>query len=209
MKLYFVRHGSTKINQAACFNGSRSDSPLTADGKQAAAALGEELQQIEFAHCYSSPQQRALTTAKLVMEQNTATVSPQLTIIPQLREMDLGQWDGTPVSQHQHEAVFFNYYHHPAQFAAEKIGAESYSALVRRGQLALKKIIFANQRQLATANLLVVSHGLLLTTLLKSLQKVPLDDFRQDGLIPTASVTIMQTFDGRNFETLKWGAAAV
>lgn len=207
MKLYFVRHGLTKINQAACFNGGQSDSPLTTDGKKAALSLGKQLQQVKFANCYSSPQQRALTTAELVMSQNKVTPATTPIIVPQLREMNLGEWDGTPISQHQHEAAFNDYFQHPARFPAEKIGAESYVALVRRGQLGLKKILFANQRQLRTANLLIVSHGLLLTALIKSLQNVALDDFRRDGLVPTASVTIVQTFDGKKFETLEWGVS--
>ncbi|MFT9357195.1 MAG: histidine phosphatase family protein [Liquorilactobacillus nagelii] len=54
---------------------------------------------------------------------------------------------------------------------------------------------------------MIVSHGLLLTALIKSLQNVALDDFRRDGLVPTASVTIVQTFDGKKFETLEWGVS--
>lgn len=42
-KFYFVRHGQTETNLARRFNGGRTDTPLTASGRDGAIAVGRFL----------------------------------------------------------------------------------------------------------------------------------------------------------------------
>lgn len=200
MKFYFVRHGATQNNQANTFNGGGVDSPLTTAGRQSAQRLGQYLRQVTFDAAYVSPQQRAQTTAQLILAANTHSVPP-LTVTPLLREMALGDWDGTPIANHVNEPEYADYFDHPARFSGERLHAESYADAVARGQQALRQIV---REQPTTATVLVASHGLLLTSLLETLRGTPLDAIRQDGLLATASVTVMTTQDGQQFTVDDW-----
>ena len=58
-KFYFVRHGQTETNLARRFNGGRTDTPLTACGRDGAIAVGRFLATTGFAGIYASPMPRA------------------------------------------------------------------------------------------------------------------------------------------------------
>ncbi|MFC6289268.1 histidine phosphatase family protein [Levilactobacillus angrenensis] len=200
MKVYFVRHGATQNNQANTFNGGGVDSPLTTAGRQSAQRLGQYLRQVAFDAAYVSPQQRAQTTAQLILAENAHPV-PAVMVTPLLREMALGDWDGTPIASHVNEPEYADYFDHPARFSGERLHAETYADVATRGRQALRQI---SHEQPTTANILVASHGLLLTSLLETLRGTPLDAIRQKGLLATASVTIMTTTDGQHFTVDAW-----
>jgi len=67
MKLYITRHGTTEWNLEKRLQGW-ADSPLTEDGRNRAIKLGNSLKDIDFDMIYTSPQERALNTAKLIRE---------------------------------------------------------------------------------------------------------------------------------------------
>lgn len=73
--------------------GSRSDPDLSPAGLRQAASLAPFLMSLGALHlpCFSSPAKRALRTAYL------AGLSPR--VVQDLREVDLGLWDGLPKEQ--------------------------------------------------------------------------------------------------------------
>jgi broad specificity phosphatase PhoE len=84
-EIWFVRHGETTANAADLWQGS-GDAALTSRGEGQAVALGARLNGHRFDLVVSSDQGRAVATA------TGAGFTPE--IIPELREMDLGTWEG-------------------------------------------------------------------------------------------------------------------
>ena len=85
MRCYLIRHGMTEGNKRRCFNGCRTDEPLTADGRDALKAV-EGVP--DGAALFSSPMKRAVETAGIMFP----GVEP--VIVDDLREMDFGAFEG-------------------------------------------------------------------------------------------------------------------
>jgi broad specificity phosphatase PhoE len=87
---YFVRHGESEGNAARIFTG-QTDSPLTARGRQQAAAVADELAKVKFDRIVSSDLARARDTAEVIAKLHRIAVE----IVPALREIDVGDRTGT------------------------------------------------------------------------------------------------------------------
>jgi alpha-ribazole phosphatase len=92
--LYFVRHGQSVSNAVRRFQG-RQDVPLSELGERQAAAVGAALRGRPFAHVYASPLDRARRTAEIMV----AGRSVPLTLVEDLRELSLGDWEGLTVEE--------------------------------------------------------------------------------------------------------------
>lgn len=184
---YFVRHGKTENNAEGLFNGGTVDSPLIPSGVEATKRMGKHLTAVQFDLALTSPQMRAQTTAKIILQENQN--SPELKIVEDLREMRLGDWDGKKVDQitAAYPEDIKNYRTHPDLFDAEKFHAESYASLIARGTKVIEEV--ANQNP--EANVLVVSHGILLMALLNTLKGIPLAKIRESGIVDNSSLTIV------------------
>jgi broad specificity phosphatase PhoE len=86
---YFVRHGESEGNAARVFTG-QTDSPLTARGRQQAAAVADELAQVKFDRIVSSDLSRTRDTAAVIAKRQGKEVE----IVPELREIDVGDRTG-------------------------------------------------------------------------------------------------------------------
>jgi broad specificity phosphatase PhoE len=89
MRLLAVRHGATEWSQARRFAGSR-DIPLTAQGRLQAEAAAQALAGTVAAAVYTSPLERARTSAEVIAKSHR--VEP--VIEPDFREMAFGTWEG-------------------------------------------------------------------------------------------------------------------
>jgi broad specificity phosphatase PhoE len=84
-EIILIRHGETAWSLSGQHT-SRTDLPLTEEGKRRASALGRSLTGRDFALVLSSPMQRALETCRLS--------GHQAEIDPDLREWDYGAYEG-------------------------------------------------------------------------------------------------------------------
>jgi broad specificity phosphatase PhoE len=91
-RLLLARHGETLWNAQRRFQG-RTDVELSARGRAQAEALGRGLRSYGVRAAYASPYRRAVETAEIALR---GTDVP-LTILPELRELSLGQWEGCTV----------------------------------------------------------------------------------------------------------------
>ena len=66
MKLYIIRHGQTDWNVQGRIQG-RQDIPLTAAGRSQAQMLAKGMEKRPVTAIYSSPQLRAMETAKALV----------------------------------------------------------------------------------------------------------------------------------------------
>lgn len=87
--LFIVRHGETEWNRIGKLQG-RNDSRLTETGKKQAIKIGKKLQIKKIKLIFSSPLNRAQTTAHIIAEQ----IGAEVKIINEFREMDFGEFEG-------------------------------------------------------------------------------------------------------------------
>ncbi|SES74341.1 probable phosphoglycerate mutase [Enterococcus malodoratus] len=186
-QFYFVRHGKTEINAKGRFNGGTVDSPLIESGVEATKRMAQHLKDVPFDRVLTSPQMRAQTTAKIILAENIK--APELTIVEELREMRLGDWDGKKIDQitAAYPEEIKNYRTRPDLFDAEKIHAESYNSLITRSTKVIEEVTAAHPNE----KVLVVSHGILLMALLNTLKGIPLAKIRESGIVDNSSLTIL------------------
>lgn len=89
LRLLAVRHGATEWSQARRFAGSR-DIPLTAQGRLQAEAVAQALSGTAAAAVYTSPLERARTSAEVIAKPHR--LEPILEA--GFREMAFGTWEG-------------------------------------------------------------------------------------------------------------------
>jgi broad specificity phosphatase PhoE len=87
--ILLARHGESDWNRAGRWQGF-ADRPLTDRGREQAAELAERLADISLDAIYSSDLERARVTAESVAAAQGLTV----TTMPELREVDVGSWEG-------------------------------------------------------------------------------------------------------------------
>jgi len=89
--IWIVRHGQTEWSESGRHT-SRTDVPLTADGRAAASALAPQLVSHEFALVLVSPASRALNTARLAGFADAV-------VDADLHERDYGQVEGATTAE--------------------------------------------------------------------------------------------------------------
>jgi phosphoserine phosphatase len=106
-RVILVRHGQSTYNAEKRYQGSSDDSVLTACGQQQAAQVGQLCAPIDIQAVYSSPLQRTAHTAEAILKElvKVGRSAQNLTIQlrPELREIDIPDWEGLPFTQVQTE----------------------------------------------------------------------------------------------------------
>ncbi|MBO0477072.1 histidine phosphatase family protein [Vagococcus sp. DIV0080] len=196
---YCVRHGKTEFNLNRVFQGGLADSPLLPEGIENAKKVGEHLKDITFEAAFVSPQTRAQDTAKNILLGLTSPL--ELNTVKDLREMEFGEWDGQPESIYEKEEEFQNLVHCPHLYNPSEFGGETFEELIERALAVFKKISLAYPN----GNVLVVSHGLTLQSILKHLDGSSIADIRSGRLLDNTSITIIDnTKDFDTYEMVKW-----
>lgn len=88
-RIVLVRHGETLHNVAGIAQGW-NDSALSERGEGQVAALAARIARLEADALFSSPLDRALTTAKAI----SGAAGLPIVTLDDLREMNYGQWEG-------------------------------------------------------------------------------------------------------------------
>jgi len=137
--IYFVRHGQTVLNQQNILAGQKTETPLTAEGKQQAQLAGKHAKNLGIDHIICSPQGRAYDTAQIIAKE----IGYPVDAIEQnslLMERDFGALEGTPWSPDLNVDGFAD--------------VETLDTLMERVHLAYEHI-----KQIDANVILVVSHG--------------------------------------------------
>ena len=92
--LLLARHGQSLANAVRRFQGTQ-DVPLSDLGRRQAAALSATIPRRSLAHIYASPLERARSTAEVVAGDHGVP----LTLLDDLRELSLGEWEGRTVDE--------------------------------------------------------------------------------------------------------------
>ena len=161
MRIHLIRHGQTNWNKEKRVQG-HSESTLTTEGQQQAAALAPTLAAYNIAKVYCSPSVRTRETAAILF----AETSAQIEYCDALREIFLGPWEGLLQSEIRtlYPENFSHFWEAPESFNQE--GAELFAAVQQRGLMQLKQILSAH----TTEDVAIVSHGVLIKSILCALE---------------------------------------
>lgn len=200
MELYFVRHGKTEWNLEGKYQGGHGDSPLLPESLHDISLLAKRLQDTKIDHMYSSPLPRAKTTAETLIKDLHREIP--FTIVRDLREFDLGIMEGRKFSELENEIpeVIYAFRHEPANYDYDLIRGESFEKVAERTTRVVKKIVADNKGQ---GNVVIVSHGAALVTMIQSLLGTRVPDIRKNGGLSNTSLTHLRYEDGE-FRLIKW-----
>ena len=156
MIFYLVRHGQTNWNLEGKIQG-KTDIPLNEAGLRQAEFLAAALENRKLEAVYASPLSRALATAELVARQSGLTVQ----ILPQLREVDFGLWEGKGWREVEasYGEDFRRWDQDPAR--AAPTGGESRESCKKRCRQAIEELIRREEHCVA-----LVAHGGILVHLI-------------------------------------------
>ena len=102
MRLYLVRHGDTGHDPSGTRYIGVTDTVLSEDGKKQAAELGKWLKTVTESgslKIYTSPLSRCRETAEILAVSFEESGRPVPVVIDDLREIDLGDWEGRRISE--------------------------------------------------------------------------------------------------------------
>ncbi|KIV84034.1 hypothetical protein PV11_06009 [Exophiala sideris] len=180
MHIFLIRHGETEHNVAGLLAGV-SDSRLTNHGVQQTQRLGKYLvthRNLRFTRIYASDLQRAYMTAEEIRvhqsAQWSATGAPEVVRLPVLREKDFGSFELVPWASQRAQNALDPRVPNPQD--PSFVPQESSESMKLRADtfvadfiLPLATSLWATEQEFANECVAVVSHGLFLAALWKSL----------------------------------------
>lgn len=196
LRIYFVRHGETVWNTLKIFQG-RSNSPLTEVGVEQAKKLSQYLKDIDFKKVYSSPQDRALQTTKLLLGDKNM----EITTIDEFQEINMGKVEGIPREEFEknYPIEYHNFWNNALDYNPSAYNGESYEEILHRVKLGLEKLIKENNN----GNILVISHGVTLKAIFNIINEKGIDEFSKQPVPENTSTTIVE-YDSNGFKIIKF-----
>lgn len=196
LRIYFVRHGETVWNTLKIFQG-RSNSPLTKLGIEQAKKLSQYLKDIDFKKVYSSPQDRALQTTKLLLGDKNM----EITTIDEFQEINMGKVEGIPREEFEknYPIEYHNFWNNAMDYNPRAYNGESYEEILDRVKLGLEKLIKENNN----GNILVISHGVTLKAIFNIINEKGIDEFSKQPVPENTSTTIVE-YDSNGFKIIKF-----
>ncbi len=187
-RIYFVRHGESEWNIINKVQGQKN-SLLTENGKLQAAKLANRLKNHDIDIIYSSDLTRAYETA--------LTIANEKNMIPiknsNLQEMNFGIWEGELFNDIlvEHKEDYLKWVKSPELLEIPK--GETIHDLENRVGSEVKKIINVNKGK----NILIVSHGTALKTMILSLLNTSLNNYKNLAM-GNVSLSIVEVRDYNN-----------
>lgn len=196
LRIYFVRHGETIWNTLKIFQG-RSNSPLTELGIEQAKKLSIFLKDIEFNKIYSSPQERAMQTTKLILGDRTTDI----TLIDEFQEINMGKVEGIPREDFEknYPIEYHNFWYNAIDYNPSAYEGESYEEILHRVKIGLDKLISEN----SSGNILVISHGVTLKAIFNIINQKGIDEFSKQAVPENTSTTIVE-YNEDSFKIIKF-----
>ncbi len=159
--LHLVRHAETLLDEQGRMQGVQ-DSPLTSAGRYRSTLLAADLHEEPFEAIYAGPSVSPADTARIAVAGRGLSVR----ILPDLREMALGAWEGR-----RHEDIareeperYQAYRNQPDRFVPQ--GGESFAEARERVLACIGGLLRAHRG----GSVLVVSHATVLQLFLASVE---------------------------------------
>ena len=195
-RLYLIRHGQTEHNANDIIQG-QIDSPLTSLGQQQVKKTAEALRDISFTACYHSPLGRTTSTAREILKYHHVPVYPR----DGLMEINMGSLEGEVNDHRIHGEEFENFSIYPHKYNVPVPEGETYESLTNRVYSCIREIAGKYQPE---DNILIVTHGGPLRSLLNPLINKPLSGFWFEPDITPASISIVRWEKGGKPELISF-----
>ncbi|WP_077411762.1 histidine phosphatase family protein [Listeria monocytogenes] len=185
LNVYLVRHGKTMFNTSRRVQGW-SDTPLTNEGIEVAEFLGRGLRETPFDAIYTSDRGRTIEMAGIILRESKQT-HLEINELRDFREFGFGKFEGEyedimfgKVMEHlgfqSMEEAFEKFGDDGYQIISETVEkidetgmSENWDEMVARLKNALDTVSAENQVE--NANVLVVSHGMAINTIISFFDK--------------------------------------
>jgi len=162
--LYLMRHGAIEATEEKRFIG-QIDPPLSPAGRKQAERQARQLMDISFSGIWCSDLKRAYETAAIVSRgRGLALLSA-----PELREINLGQWDGMAMKQIREQFPDFWRLRGEDIVHFRPPGAESFADLQQRVVPFIRHIAAQS-----AGNTLIITHAGVIRVLLCHVLQMPL-----------------------------------
>ena len=191
LKIFLLRHGETAYNADNNRYCGRTDLPLTEKGIKQAKEVKRQLEGIEFAAVYSSPLQRAFTTANIASGKEAVKDE-------RLIEADFGEWEGKTKEEFiaENESLWLDWMKNPAIYRAGGTG-ESGAEIVARVDDFFQSLL----QDYSEGNIMVVAHNGINRLYMAHKLGMPLRNYRQ--LVQQNSSITCFTLDTNGILTLE------
>ena len=186
MRLYFARHGQSEANLLRVISNRGLVHPLTQLGRQQAAELARALASILISKIYSSPLLRARQTAEIV----AAALNFPFEITDALREPDCGIAEGRSdeAAWAEHRRVWNAW--DEQRYDDHIEGGESFNDLRARFMPFIERLLIEHGD--SADQLLLISHGQLLSTMLSVLLTNAAEIFGEPRPIPNTGTILVE-----------------
>lgn len=182
-RIHLIRHGETNWNKEKRAQG-QLDSVLTENGVLQAQQLKSRLEALAIAEVHCSSSTRARQTAEIVFGSRDIPVQ----YCDQLREIHMGPWQGQLYADLRaaEPEQYHAFWHEPEKFLLD--GAETYADVQKR---AVRKLdgILAHSR---ATDIAIVSHGILIKTLLCDVLQTPLAMLWQAPVMHNCATSVIE-----------------
>ena len=186
MKIYIIRHGETDMNAKGVMQG-RMNSKLNESGIKLAYLTGQAMKGISFDCCISSPLDRAMETAKIILKESGNDLP--IEIDERLLEIDFGDMEGRKLSEMGEAGLLF--YNDPFSFPGFNNG-ERIQDVCERTQDFLKELIKKDNGKTC----FISTHGCAMRAMTNFLIENT-DDFWCGHAPYNCSVTIIEAENGK------------
>ncbi len=183
LRLILIRHGETERNSLMRLQGGKSDTPLNDKGREQALRLGLALKDKSLEAIYSSPLDRALTTAMAIAAHHYLEIQTD----EDLTEINMGDIDGLNVSEvMEKHNDFWKQWRQGDGLLTLPGGGESMAQVQQRAWSAIQRIMQHHK----DSCIAVVSHAIAIQTIIRAALGAPLVAFPRFNL-GVASITIL------------------
>lgn len=191
-RLLLIRHGQTMWNSLRRYQG-QTDVPLNEDGIKQALSLSKRLKNEKIDAIYSSDLERAEKTAEAVARYHNLKVNK----MKSLREINFGIWEGKTYDDLLRDCpdVAYSWFDDPEETIIPE--AESLQQVRDRALKAIDEIVKNHPNE----TVLVVSHGVTLSTIICSILEMRLKNMRKIKLGNTG-ISIAEFYDNKGIMTL-------
>lgn len=183
LTLYITRHAETVWNTQKRMQGW-SDSDLTENGISNAVSLGDRMKEIKLDVIYTSPSKRTITTANLIKGEREIPII----LDENLREINMGLWEGQTLSdiEQKYPIEYDAFWNTPHLY--KTLNGESFAMLHKRVLNAINSI----QDKHSSGNILIVTHSVVIKTLLAFFKNYPLEKLWEPPFIHDTSLIIIE-----------------
>lgn len=182
-RIHLIRHGETNWNKERRAQGQQ-ESELTLAGKAQAEALRDLLAPLNIGEVHCSSSKRTRQTAAIAFADHPGPVN----FCERLREIHMGPWEGLLYDdiRRDYPEQYQAFWHSPDAFCVE--GAESFAQVQARAVARLEEILTAS----TACDIAIVSHGLLIKTILSHVEQRPLAQVWEPPLMHNCALSTIE-----------------